>query len=402
MGDARRLHPRQRQAGVRAEERRVPQVLVADRDEHRGAEVLPRPHVVAGARVQRQADDRPRRRHNRRMGPRGRLLRDRRGGRHLRGRAEGDPRQPARLLQLPGLVQRRLRGAPSGECVLHPLDRRHDGLDPRLDPARGSHLPRRLRLGAQPLEAALVEGAALEGRLRLRPGVVHARRRRLRGHDQVGRQDAARGQDGRARRRSPRHRGVHLVQGARGREGARARVGRLRHVARLARLELDPVPERKQLRPRHRRLHGGGRARRRVEPHRAHRRHRRRERRRQAAAAPDRRGGLEVRRPGRAVRHDDQPVAHAAEHWPHQRVQPVLRVHVDRRLGLQPGVAEPDEVPPRGRRARRRGVRARGRRHVPRAGDPPSATRRTRRRRSARTRSPTASSGSATRTSARS
>ena len=58
------------------------------------------------------------------------------------------------------------------------------------------------------------------------------------------------------------------------------------------------------------------------------------------------------------------------EHGPDQRVEPVLRVHVDRRLGLQPRLAEPDEVPPRGRRARRRGVRARVRRRLPRAGDP--------------------------------
>ena len=65
--------------------------------------------------------------------------------------------------------------------VLHPLDRGLDGVDPRLDPARGRHLPRRLRLGRQPLEAPLVEGAALEGRLRLRPGLLHARRRRVAG-----------------------------------------------------------------------------------------------------------------------------------------------------------------------------------------------------------------------------
>ena len=77
-----------------------------------------------------------------------------------------------------------------------------------------------------------------------------------------------------------------------------------------------------------------------------------------------------MRRSGRPVRHDDQLVAHAPEHGPHQRVEPVLGVHVDRRLGVQPRLAQPDEVPPRGRRARRRGVRARGRRRLPRAGDP--------------------------------
>ena len=253
--------------------------------------------------------------------------------------------------------------------LLHPLDRGFDGRDPRLDPARGHHLPRRLRLRRQPLPPALLEGAALEGWLRLRPGLVHARRRRVGRDDQVGRQDAPRGQDGRARRRPSRHHRVHLVQGARGGEGTRPRGGRLRHVARLAGLGVDPVPERQQLRPCLRRVHGGGRDRRRLEPDRAHRRHGRRDDEGAEAAARHRRGRVALRRPGRAVRHDDQRVAHAAEHGPHQRVEPVLGVHVDRRLGVQPRVAEPDEVPPRRRRARRRGVRARLRRRLPRAGD---------------------------------
>ena len=160
------------------------------------------------------------------------------------------------------------------------------------------------------------------------------------------------------------------MQGARGGEGARPRGGRLRHVPRLGRLGLDPVPEREQLGARHRRVHGGGRGRRRLESDRAHRRHRRRHDAREEAPAGHGRGGLEVRRPGRPVRHDDQPVAHAPEHGPHQRVEPVLGVHVDRRLGLQPRVDQPAQVPPRGRRPRRRGVRAHRRRHVPRAGDP--------------------------------
>ena len=369
MGAPRRPHPGQGRPRVRAARGRVPEVLVADRDEHRRPEVLPRAHGFSRAREVRQGDDRPRRRHDRRLGPRGRLLRGRRGGRHLRGRAEGDPRQPVRLLQLSGLVQRRLRGEAAVLRLLHPLDRGLDGVHPRLDPPRGDHLPRRLGLRREPQPAALLEGAALEGRLRVRPGQLHARRRRLRRDDQVRRQDAARGEDGRARRRPPGRRGVHLVQGQGGAQGARPRVGRLRHVARLARLGLDPVPEREQLRPPHGRLHGGGHREQGVEPHRAHGRLGRRDDGRARPAPADGRGGVGVRRPGPPVRHDDQHLAHAPEHRPHQRVEPVLGVHVDRRLGVQPRLAEPHEVPPRGRRARHRGVRARRRRRLPRPGD---------------------------------
>ena len=166
VGDPRRVHPRQGQARLRAEGRGVPQVLVADRDQHRRAEVLPRPHDLAGARELRQADDRADRRHDERVGPCGRLLRGRGRGADLRGRAQGDPRQPDGGVQLAGLVQRGLRGEAAVLRVLHPLDRGLDGGHPRLDPPRGRHLPRRLGLGRQPLEAALLQGAALEGRLR--------------------------------------------------------------------------------------------------------------------------------------------------------------------------------------------------------------------------------------------
>ncbi len=62
-------------------------------------------------------------------------------------------------------------------------------------------------------------------------------------------------------------------------------------------------------------------------------------------------------------------VAHESEHGPDQRVEPVLRVHACRRLGLQPLVTQPDEVPQGRRRVRRADVRARRRRDVPRAGD---------------------------------
>ena len=131
--------------------------------------------------------------------------------------------------------------------------RRHDGVDPRLEHQGRQHLPRRLRLGHQPLEHPRLDGAAGQGRHRVRPRLLHARRRRLGGHDQVRRQDAPRGQDGRARRRPPGHPRVHLVQGQGGGQGRRAARRRVRHVDRRRRLLLDPVPEREQLGPPHRR-----------------------------------------------------------------------------------------------------------------------------------------------------
>jgi hypothetical protein len=64
--------------------------------------------------------------------------------------------------------------------------------------------------------------------------------------------------------------------------------------------------------------------------------------------------------PGRAVRHDHQPVAHVPEERPHQRVQPLLRVHVPGQLGVQSGLAQPDALHERRRAARPRIVPARG------------------------------------------
>ena len=77
---------------------------------------------------------------------------------------------------------------------------------------------------------------------------------------------------------------------------------------------------------------------------------------RQANARHDRQSRLELRRPGRAVRHHHQPLAHLPEFGPHQRLEPLQRVHVRGRFGLQPGQREPDEVPPRRRPVRRQTV----------------------------------------------
>ena len=286
--------------------------------------------------------------------------------------------------------------------LLHPLDRGLDGVDPRLDPPRGHHLPRRLGLGRQPLAAALLEGAALEGRLRLRPGLASCA---------APTRPPAR--SSRAARRGARRRwscSTSTTRTSRSSSGARPRrsarrassSGRLRHVARLARLGLDPVPEREQLGPRHGRLHGGRRRGQGVEPHRAHRRLGRRDDRRARAAArrsPRRPGSAPTRassttrRSTRGTRCPNTGRINASN--------PCSEYMSHRRLGVQPRLAQPDEVPPRGRRVRRRGVRARGRRRLPRAGDPRRLLVATRRPRSSATRRPSASSGSATRTSAR-
>ena len=121
----------------------------------------------------------------------------------------------------------------------------------------------------------------------VRPGLLHARRRRVRRHHQVRRRHPPRGQDGRARRRPPRHRGVRDDQGARGGQDPRAARRRLRHGPRRPRHHLGPIPERQQLGPRHRRVHARGRGRHRV----------------RAARPQDRRGHRDRRRP-RAVPQD--------------------------------------------------------------------------------------------------
>ena len=178
---------------------------------------------------------------------------------------------------------------------------------------------------------------------------------------------------------------------------------RLRHVDRRRRLQVDPVPERQQLGARHRRVHARGRgrtasgsliARTTGEPvgepvPRAR------------ADARDRRGGLALRRPGRAVRHDDQPAgtpprtAGAST----RRTRAREYMHVDdsacnlASLNLMK-FRRPDGT------LDVRVLRARRRRHAARAGDRRRARRATRPRRSASTRARSASSGSATPTSA--
>ena len=93
----------------------------------------------------------------------------------------------------------------------------------------------------------------------------------------------------------------------RGAQGARAARRRLRHGPRRQGQPLDPVPEREQLGARHRRLHAGRRRRPRLAAQGGQDRRADQDDEGPRPHAPDRAVGVGVRRPGHAVRHDDQP-----------------------------------------------------------------------------------------------
>ncbi len=258
--------------------------------------------------------------------------------------------------------------AAAGQRVLHPVGRRLDGLHPGLVQGGGADLQGWLRLRRQPLPDPVLQGAAVLRRHRVRPGQLHARRRRQRRDDQVRRRHPACGQDGHPGRRPPGHRGVRHHQGARGEEDPRASGRRLRHGPRWFRHRQRAVPERQQLGPRQRRVHERGRERQFVRAARPPARRGHRDRRREEAVPRHRPGRLGVRRPRPAVRRHHQRLAHQPGDRPDHGLQPLLRVHVAGRLVVQPGLPEPDEVPQGRRRLRGREVRQERRVHHHRDG----------------------------------
>ena len=155
-------------------------------------------------------------------------------------------------------------------------------------------------------------------------------------------------------------------------------------------------------RARDRRLHGGRRARRRLDHPRGH--HRR------AGRHPTRRArssGAWPRPPGSAATRASSttPRSTTGTRSPNTDRQyatnPCSEFSFLNDTVLQPGLAEPHEVRRRGRRVRRRGVPIREPRDDHRAGDPRRQRVATRRRRSRRTRTASGRSASATPTSAR-
>ena len=266
----------------------------------------------------------------------------------------------------------------------------------------GDHLPRRLGLRRQPLAPALLEGAALEGRLRLRPGQLHARRRRV-----------APGRSSRAARRGARPRwscSTSTTRTSRSSSGARRARRRRRACSRR------PATTCRSTRPTGPRSSTRTPTTRSASPTRSWRR-----------PSQDADWNLTARTDGAVVetikaRELLRQIAEAAWKCADPGVQydtTINEWHTLPNTGrinasnpcseymsiddsrLQPRLAEPDEVPPRGRRARRRGASSTRSTSSSSRRRSSSATRRTRRPRSSGTRRRTASSASATRTSAR-
>ncbi len=106
------------------------------------------------------------------------------------------------------------RGAPAGLGLLHQQRAGLDDLDPRARQDRGDAVQVRVGYREQPVGDPLLARGPVGRRNRVRPGLVHEGLRRVRRRDQVGRQDAARGEDGDPERGPPRHRRLHRQQGA--------------------------------------------------------------------------------------------------------------------------------------------------------------------------------------------
>ena len=281
--------------------------------QHRRPEVLPwharhrRPGVVAAP------GRRPGRRHDRPLGRRGRLLRRRRRGRRVHRRAEVHPRHAAGGVQQPGVVQHRRRRAcrsrrrrASSSAVDDTMDSilnwyREEGIIFKGGSGAG------INLSHDPLQrrADCNGGGTASGPVSFMRGA-----------------DASAGtikSGGKTRRAAKMvildvdHPDIEEFVWCKADEERKARVlrdARLRHGPRRRRLVLDPVPERQQLGAGHRRVHAGGRRRRRLDAERRHHRRGVAHRAGPRPVAPDRRGGVGVRRPRPAVRHHDQPLAH--------------------------------------------------------------------------------------------
>ena len=265
VGASRRDDRRPGEPRLRAARSRVPDHLVAERDQHRRPEVLPRPARLRRARELGQADDLPRRRDDRRLGP--------------RAAATSPPTRtptPSRP------------SSPTSFCTRRPPSTARSGSTSAsrstrsAPPASSSSVEDTMEsiLDWNTKEGTIFRGGSGSGinLSNIRGSVEHLSKGGL----ASGPVSFMRGADawagtiksgGKTRRAAKMvvldvdHPDIEDFIWCKANEEKKADGAsrrRLRHVDRRRRLHLDPVPERQQLGPGHRRVHGGGRGRRRL------------------------------------------------------------------------------------------------------------------------------------------
>jgi len=254
------------------------------------------------------ADDRPRSRHDLDLGARPRYFASDDDAAAFEAELTHILLHQLAAFQLAGLVQRRFRGEPAVLGVLHPQRQGRDGIDPRLEPPGGEDLPRRVRVGDQPVEDPRLDGAAFQGRQPPRAGQLHARRRRLAARSSPA-QDPAGGKDGGARRRPSGHPDFIWCKA---KEEDKAGVARCRFDMSIdGEASTRSSTRTRTTRCASARVHASDRERRRLASDRTrHRRARREADPRRQLMKEIAEAAVAMRRSRRPVRHHHQPVAH--------------------------------------------------------------------------------------------
>ena len=175
----------------------------------------------------RQADDRPGRGHHRGLGHQGRLLRDRCRRQAFRDELKDILLKQRAAFNSPVWFNVGIDARP--QCSACFINSVQDTMESILTLAKTEGMLFKYGSGTGSNLSTLrskTEGLR-GGGIGQRPGQLHEGLRRLRGRDQVGWQDPARGQDGDPQHRPSRHRGVHRLQAGGGEQGLGADRRRL-------------------------------------------------------------------------------------------------------------------------------------------------------------------------------
>ena len=274
MGAARFAHHRlpRRQRRLRAARGGGPRHVEPERHQHPGPEVLPGDARHRRARDLAEAGGRPSGGHHHCLGHQGRLLRGRCRGAGLPRRAQAHHREPARRLQLPGVVQhRRCRCTSAGRARASSSRSRTRWTRSSTGTGRKASSS---RVGREPASTCRASGPRwrrLQG-----GGTASGPVSFMRGADASAGTIKSGGKTRRAAKMvilNDDHPDIEDFIWCKALEERKAACPSrrwVRHGPRRIGLVLDPVPERQQLGARHRRVHAGRPRRRRLGAHRPH------------------------------------------------------------------------------------------------------------------------------------